>query len=61
MSEYNVSSIFEQMTTGSWVPENGEHTRVPRNGEPAQILGPQLFEDWVSEKRNLLGFRVPGS
>jgi hypothetical protein len=63
MSEYNLPSTFEQITTGSRVPENGEPTRVPgsrvpSNGEPARISSLRLSEDRVPKNRNPPGFRV---
>ena len=60
---YNLSSILEQVTTGSRVLENGERTRVPgngelagsrvpRNGQSALILSPRFFEARVPGNGN---------
>jgi hypothetical protein len=66
MSEYNLPSIFEQITTGSRVPENGKPIRVPGSWErePAvvRVLGflgtgnPLRFQASGYPKT---GFRVP--
>ena len=59
MSEYNLCSILEQVTTGSRVPKNGEPaptgfpgSRVPRNGEPARIRRPVSFKGRVPKIGN---------
>ncbi len=52
MSGYNLSSILEQVTTGSRVPENEEPIRVSRNGKSARISSPRSSSARVPKKRN---------
>jgi len=59
MSGYNLSSILEQVTTGSRVSENGEPIRVPgfwERGTPedpgSRIPSPMFSSVHVPKKRN---------